>query len=302
MKITFPSVAYDEFYQRLESKLRKRIGAAGKLKGDSLWEEFAQHEAVADIFGDSTLSRTYFYNKLSELGKDTLTLERELFCNALEFIDYKMPKGAAKGFESRYQHLAGALLKEYFPDNPEYLDYLLPRKKVKKPAPVIPGDVSAVKNASGLIADLAMPRFRSLDNAYFTLESVQGEMKDYSVLHLRIALPDQVEGEVTILYQQEDNSYLQPVKLKVRGYFLYETMLSLLYENADPTRKHAGVMLLNYNSALELVGHFMPFHDPLLPERQGKVAWEIKLSKATQTAANEFLKQKSQAINSNKKK
>ncbi len=316
MLLHIPNFIYAQFNTALEIAVRKALYEKGDDKKtptiDECWARFkADEELIKQLFRSADKKVFHFERKKKEeleRNKEKIALQSELFCNALQLIfGFKLPPVQEGGDPEHYPYArrlndwGRKFIAYYYPEHPEYYELMLPKRfryetviNSTTQGPDLAATSKVLPDEEKMLAEseLGNPRFKSLHGAYFITEYKQGEMDDYGVLQLTVRPPDIVTGKYTAYYRQKDGSYLERIKLKVRGHFLYETMLSLLYQNADINRKHAGVMLLNYNSSLELDGHFMPFHDPVLPERKGKIAWKVKLLKSTKAGTEAFLKRK----------
>lgn len=132
-------------------------------------------------------------------------------------------------------------------------------------------------------------RFKTL-RGYYTATYVQGQRTDKIALFLETKGKNKLSGKAQVKYQKSDNSYPLTVEtMRIEGHFRFDCLLCLEYQNIDVASKQAGVILLDYKSTKELVGHFVSYWDPIPEDRKPRTG-ELTLTRCTKQEAIEFLK------------
>ncbi|MBL7682054.1 MAG: hypothetical protein JNK00_01745 [Flavipsychrobacter sp.] len=267
IKIKLPSEVYEKFFHVLVQSVRKKLGgAAHTVSGEALWTLFSESTYYRSLFKSKKLSEYHFFRKLEQLGEPThlISFDRDLFCDALEFIGYKIPAKKTDTdytYKERFQDWGTKFLLTYFENKPEYIDIVINcswKNTTKLPAPSV---------------DYSIGRYHSLDDKIYTTEYRQGHLIDRAVLRLKTHGNSEISGVFEVLYQNPDLSYKEVTeKLMISGWFNYNGILALRYKNADLLKEHCGVFLFVINTeADKIIGTYVAHYNDMPPIRESRI-------------------------------
>ena len=267
VKIKLPTEVYDKLYHMLVLKVRTKLGGAVLTATDAqLWEKFENSKYYRDLFKSKKLKSNHFFRKLEQRGnpKHLMSFDGDLFCDALQFLGYKIPAKKTDldyTYTERLNEWGTEFLKKYFPQQQEYIDI------------VVNFSWRTKDNAPGRNVDYSVGRYLNLDKKVYLSEYRQGLLLDRAVLRIKAIGNGEINGTVEVVYQNPDLGYKKDVTtFHIDGWFNYNEVLTLRFKNADQLKEHAGVYLLKLDTeGHQLTGTYVAHYEQMPPVRESRV-------------------------------
>ncbi|OSZ82077.1 hypothetical protein CAP35_02055 [Chitinophagaceae bacterium IBVUCB1] len=267
VKIKLPTEVYDKLYHMLVLKVKTKLGGAVLTATDAqLWEAFERSKYYRDLFRSQKFKPNHIYRKLEQRGnpKHLISFDRDLFCDALQFLGYKIPTKKTDldyTYTERLNEWGTKFLKKYFSQQPDYIDIVVNYSWRTKSTDI------------GADLDYSVGRYRNLDNKVYLTEYRQGQLIDRAVLRFKTEGNSVIGGVFEVLYQNPDLSYKTVTeKLVISGWFNYNSILILRYKNADQFKEHAGVFLFELNTeADKITGTYVAHYEDMPPIRESRI-------------------------------
>lgn len=283
-------IAHEKIKKNITDFLKERKKKSKKISTRDFWNIFHKTPYYSQLFKSIPFKPDYFYRLLDNRGDadHLISIERDTFCDALQFLGYKIPKGKTDvtsnttfySYASRLRDWGTKFLEINFSGNPEYIDIVINGKIPKRKKRVVKQN------------EIITAKYRDLDKKVFITEIKQGHVVDKAVMTLEIKGGNKVEGILDVLYVNEDtriyNKESYPVPL--RGEFLYDKALLFIYSNPNLEIEHAGVFKLEYSSnADEFSGSYAAFFESMHPDRVSRIGHVCFIQETNRTLARKFL-------------
>jgi hypothetical protein len=102
-----------------------------------------------------------------------------------------------------------------------------------------------------------------LNRLYFVTEYTQGQRVDRGKLKLEYLGKTLLTGEYVVCYELNENKNIAKEDFAIEGYFIYDHLLTLKFENTKQVN-HAGVFMLEMPQS-HLFGTYIVYYPPKIP-------------------------------------